>query len=261
MKKYKILSAALATAVLSGVPAMAQFNYQNGDLIVAFGNGVSSTVGNNTDVIVDLGSLAQFQNTSASPFSYNLSSVLNSTYGGVNSSVYWSAFGVNENFGNPSVSQGNANTIWTTLRRSNPANQTAAPHVDNASFAMFTLGDIQSVANFTSPGDANPGLIVDYAPGIELVDSSQSPYSTMMTSPYSGNFQNDWAYNVLNNGAGVSDLYQSDPGGTTQHGAYLGNFNLSSGGLLTFSPVPEPSTWAMMGTGTLAFMALRRRRS
>ena len=55
MKRYKVLTAAVAAAVLSGASAMAQFNYQNGDLMAAFSNGGT------TDVIVNLGSIANFQ--------------------------------------------------------------------------------------------------------------------------------------------------------------------------------------------------------
>jgi hypothetical protein len=83
-------------------------------------------------------------------------------------------------------------------------------------------------------------------------------YSTMMSNPYNGNLQGDWYYNVLNHGAGVSDLYQNDPNAT--RASYLGNFSLNSSGLLTFQPVPEPSSWAMLGSGILVLIALRRRR-
>jgi hypothetical protein len=260
MKKFKFLSAALAAAVLGGSSAMAAFNYQNGDLVLALGNGVGSSVGQNTDVLVDLGSLSQFQSPGGSPFSYNLNSVITSVFGSVSGSIYWGIFGVNDSFGNPSVSQNDPNTIWTTLKRSNPAIKTANPHVDNATFAGFTVGDIEQISNFTHPGDANPGIITDFSAGIELIDSTQSPFSAQMTSPYSGNFQGDWAYNILNSGIGTSDLYQSDPGDITARGAYLGKFSLDSGGTLTFSPVPEPATWAMIGSGALALFALLRRR-
>jgi hypothetical protein len=263
MKKYKILSAAIAVAVLGGANAMAQFNFQNGDMVIGLGNGVSTSPGVFYDVLVDLGSISQFQNTSASPFSYNLSSVLNAVDGGVSSQLYWGVFGENDSFANPGVSQSDPNTVWTTLKRTNPANRTNRPHVDNATFAGATVGDMESIGNFTQPGQANPGIIVDYGsapnPTVE-VDSSQSPFSQLMTDPNSGNFGGDWAYNILNSGAGTSDLYQSDPGDITGRGVYLGNFNLSSGGLLTFTPVPEPSTWLMLGSGALTLLALRRRK-
>jgi hypothetical protein len=258
MKKYKILSVAVAAAVLSGASAMAQFNYQNGDMLAAFGNGGS------TDVIVDLGSIANFQQAGASAFSYNLNSVLTAEFGSVNSSIYWSVFGVNDtslSSFNSSVFQTDQNTMWTTVARSNPSNKGITPFVGGNSLQQGgAVGDVETIGNLTSPGDAGAGQIVDYAAGIELVKVSLGGFSTMMNNPYSGNFQGDWTYNVLNNGAGTSDLYQSDPGNHfTQRQNYLGNVVLDPTGLLTFNPVPEPSTWAMIGSGALALLALRRR--
>ncbi len=242
----------MSAAGLSGATAMAQFNYQNGDLLAAFGNG------SGTDVIVNLGSISSFQQGVAN--SWDLSSVLTSVFGSVNSGLYWSVFGVNDqSIGyDPTITQGDPNTIWATLGRSNPAIQTHAPLIQgNSSSFQLPVGDIESIGNITTPGQAAPGLIVDYSPGIEEVSSSVGNYSTDMTSPYSGNFAGDWYYNVLNHGVGVSDLYQNDP--NASHGSDLGNFSLDSSGLLTFNPVPEPSAWVMMGSGVLALLALRRR--
>jgi hypothetical protein len=57
----------------------------------------------------------------------------------------------------------------------------------------------------------------------------------------------------------VLDLYQYDPG-TANLGQYLGNFSLNPAGALLFTPVavPEPTTWAMFGSGLIAFAAARR---
>jgi hypothetical protein len=256
MKKYKILSGVVAAAVLGGASAMAQFNYHNGDMLAAFGNGGS------TDVIVDLGQISNFQ-AGAVTQTFNLNAVLTATFGSVNSGLYWSVFGVNDTSigGNGSVTQTDANTMWNTLARSNPANKTTTPFVGGSSASQqLPVGDIETIGNLTSPNQAGPGMIVDYAPGIELVDTSLGGYSPMMNNPYNGNFQGDWTYNILNHGVGVSDLYQSDPGNHfSQRATYLGNFDLSSGGSLTFNAVPEPSTWAMIGTGLLTFLAIRRR--
>lgn len=253
MKKNAILSGAVAAVALCAMDATAQFNYQNGDMLAAFGNGGS------TDVIVNLGSISQFQQLNGGTLSYNLNAVLTSVFGSVNSGVYWSVFGVNDTSlgGDPSVTQPDVNTVWNTLARSNPSVKTATPFDGgNSTAQQLPVGDIESIGNQTVPGNVGPGLITDYAPGIELVSVSLGGYSTMMNSPYNGNFQGDWYYNVLNNGAGVSDLYQSGP---DARATYLGNITLGSSGTMTFNSVPEPSAWAMLGSGTLALLALRRR--
>ena len=255
MKTNIILSGVVAAVALGAMDASAQFNYHNGDLLAAFGNGGS------TDVIVDLGAISNFQPANWVANSWNLNSVLTATFGSVSSSVYWSVFGVNDTSsgGNPAVTQGDPNTIWSTLARSNPTHKTTTPLIlGNSTAFQLPLGDIQSIANLTSPGLAAPGLIVNDGVGIELVSTSLGGYSTMMTGAYNGNLQGDWSYNMLNNGVGVSDLYQSDPNNT--RATYLGNFSLDSTGMLAFTPTPEPSTWAMLGSGALALLAIRRRK-
>jgi hypothetical protein len=255
MKQNAILSGVVATMALCAMDASAQFNYHNGDLIAAFGNGGS------TDVIVDLGAISNFQPANWATYSWNLNSILTSTFGSVSSGVYWSVFGVNDTSsggGNPNVTQGDPNTIWATLARSNPANQTHPPHPAGSSASyQLPLIFIQTIADTTSPGLASPGLIQDYAPGEELVDTSLGGFSPMMNNPYNGDFQGTWYYNTLNHGVGVSDLYQNDPG--VSPSTYLGDFSLNSSGVLTYNPIPEPSTWAMFGSGVLALFALRRR--
>ena len=159
----------------------------------------------------------------------------------------------------PTITQGDPNTVWTTLARSNPANQTHAPFIQgNSSSFGLAVGDIESIGNVTSPNQASPGLIVDFAPGIEEVSTSVGNFTPYMTSPYSGNLPElTGIYNTLNHGVGVSDLYQNDP--STTIASYLGDFSLNSAGVLTFNPVPEPSSWAMIGSGVLALLAIRRR--
>jgi hypothetical protein len=262
MKRYKILTAAMAAAVLSGASAMAQFNYQNGDMLVAFGNGGP------TDVIVDLGAISNFQQPGTPSTSLNLSSVLNSAFGGVNSSVYWAVFGVNDTTLSPynsSVTQASPYTVWASMAEYTPGVSNSIPNASgNANSQHQTVSAIKGIANLTSPADANPGLIQDYSPGVELVASSLGGFSALMNSssdPGAGNMGETWAYNMLNFGAGVSDLDQYDPGNPLSTPAsYLGNINLAQTGVLTFNPVPEPSTWAMLGSGFLALLILRHRK-
>jgi hypothetical protein len=262
MKRYKILTIAMSAAVLGGASAMAQFNYQNGDLIVAFGNGGT------TDVVVDMGALSNFQQPGATANSWNLSSVLGSVFGSVNSGIYWAAFGVNNTTlspSNPSVVQASPYTVWSSLARMDPNTPNLTPSVSgNANSQHLAANQIETIANLTSPGMASPGQIVDYALGIELVSTSLGGFSPLMNSssdPGAGNLGGTWANNMLNYGQGTSDFYQNDPGNPlTTSATPLGTIALSPTGVLTFNPVPEPSTWAMIGSGFLTLLALRRRK-
>jgi hypothetical protein len=250
----------MAAAVLSGAGAMAQFNYQNGDLLAAFGNGGS------TDVIVNLGSIANFQQGNA--YSQDLSGVLDAVFGSVNSSVYWAVFGVNDTTlspSDPSVTQASPYTVWGTLARSNPGIQNNTPTVSgNASSQHQTVNEMKTVSNLTSPGEASPGAIIDYAAGIEEVATSLGGFSSLVNSssnPLGGDWQGTWAYDMLNEGAGISDFYQNDPGNPlTTPASYLGDFSLSPSGVLAFNAVPEPSTWVLTSSGLLALLAIRRRK-
>jgi hypothetical protein len=254
MKKYKILYGVLAAAALCGVDATAQINYQNGDLLAGFRNGGS------TEIIMDLGSISLFQQAGAAPFSFNgVSSALTGQFGSL-SSVTWSVFGVNDtsqSIFNHSVTQTDANTMWTTKARINPAIQTSAPFVGgNSSQQLLAVGDVQTIGGLTST--STPG-VAQISLNIVSVATSLGGYSSLMGNPYNGNLQGDWGYNIENTGPGASDLYQSDPGNPfTQKGSYRGDFVLGPSGTLTFNPVPEPSTWALLGTGLLTLLGARR---
>jgi hypothetical protein len=264
MKKYKFLTAAMAAAALSGVSALAQFNYQNGDLIAAFGNGGT------TDVIVNLGTLSNF--TFGSPNTWNLNSVLDATFGST-SGVYWAVFGVNNTSQpgyDPLVTQTSPYTVWSTLAENPAGTQNVTPPVSgDVSSQHAAANQIVSILNFTSPGEAGAGQIVDYSPGIEQVATSLGGFSSLMNNAgagYNGNLAGTWSYNMLNTGPGTSDFYQNDPPTfynqvSSTPATYLGNFALDGSGDLAFNPVPEPSSWVMMGSGMLALFAIRRRKS
>jgi len=120
MKKTILLSGVVAAAVLSGTSAMAQISYANGDLLAAFGKSGSSV-----DLVVDLGSISQYQSKNASTINLSsISTALTSVFGGT-SGVYWATFGVNDTSGasgayDATVTQADANTIWTSMPGSGP---------------------------------------------------------------------------------------------------------------------------------------------
>ncbi len=255
MNKTKILLGVIASAALCGTPALAQINYQNGDLLAGFRNGGS------TELIVDLGSIANFQTAYYATNFTGMAAAITSVFGST-SGVYWSVFGANDTSSSPynlAVTQTDPNTLWNTLARSNPNNRTTAPFVAGSSASQgLAVGVVGSIGGLTS--SSLPG-VTDISLNIVSVNTSLGGYSSFMADPNSGNLGGNWPYSIENLGAGVSDLYQSNPGNHfTQHGSYLGSFTLAANGALTFVGVPEPSTWAMLGTGGLSLLCFARAR-
>jgi hypothetical protein len=255
MKKNKILLGVMAAAALCGMDAMAQISYQNGDLLAGFRKGGSP------DVILDLGSISLYQQFGATPgypagfqVNANLSTALQNTFGTL-STMQWSIFGVNDG-GTALTGQSDANTVWSSKRRNNAGIQSSAPFGNPSSDSQaLAVGDIKAIGNNTGSGSTG---VNDLAPGIVSVDATVANYTPDMGSPYNGDFEGTYSYNIERTGTGVLDLYEVNP---NSPGQYLGNFSLSSGGDLTFNPVPEPSTWAMLGTGLLTLVAIRRNRN
>ncbi len=242
MKKIKILTATLAVAALGGFNAMAQLNYQTGDLLAGFGNSGSANY-----VLVDLGSITNFQVASAA-YTWDFSSVLSSTVGGVNNNVYWSVFGVNDLINNPNsgIQQGDQNTVWNTART---LGQTVP---GDQSFLVTPYNQIITLANVSigAATDISAGVITAPSGTVDGFNSQMIP---------GGDFAGTWTYNTTRRGANLLYLMQNDPANSGSPAQNLGSFSLSSGGVLTFNTVPEPSTWAMIGSGALALLAIRRR--
>ena len=258
MKKHLYLTAALAAAVLSGPSAMAQITYHNGDMLAAFGK-----AGSTVDVVVDLGSISQFQQAGAATINFaGVSSALTTTFGST-TGLYWAVFGANDTTSAPfdaSVTQADPNTIWATMARSNPNVQTVAQAVSgNSGSQNNALGDIQ-IIGFLAAGSG-----ITLAPNIVSAssDAQWNGFTPQMTSA-STSLNGDWSYNMLNvGGAGTADLYQSDPSSSVAAKMnYLGNFTLGSGGNFAFNaaPVPEPTTVALLGGGLVSLLAFRRRK-
>ena len=255
MKKHKILTAALAAAVLGGSTAMAQLNYTTGDLILAFGK-----AGNATDTLVNLGSLANYQTYPAS-YAFDLSSVL-STYGGSLTGVKWSLFAVNDlnNGGQSGVVQGDANTVWA----SSTTSTRVVPGQDNTdAFLVSTFNQINTLLASVQTDGSFTGITIAGTTGAATVSSAVADgYSAQMIN-YSGSpgmFDGTWSYNIMKNGAGTEYLLQNDANNTGNNALLEASFTLSSGGLLSVTTVPEPTTWAMVGSGMLALLAIRRRK-
>ena len=268
MKTTKILTAAIAAAVLCEAGALAQsFTYNQGDLLAAFGK-----TGSGNDLIVDLGSASLYQNAAGSS-SFNItgvnSTLLTSAFGNLDN-IYWTVFGYVGTTG----SLGPQNTLFVSNPRADAGTQTLARH----SLTSSAQGQVTSYMQAIVDG-ATSSAYGETVPANQIVELSNSlniggdPVSFSVGvndfSGNSGNFGGTWIWDVRNfsptgfaagSTPSVSDLYQQTPG-TANTGIYLGDFALNNNGTLAFNPVPEPSTWAMLGGGLLTLIAMRRRKN
>jgi hypothetical protein len=264
MKTAKIITSALAALVICDVAAQAQsFTYNSGDLLAAFRKSGSAD-----DLIVDLGSASTFQNATGSMSISGVNSALLTSVFGNLDGIYWSVFGYVGTTGSPLGSQ---NTLFVTDPRSG---NISTPNDPNSS--LTSSGQRQVISKMTAIADGATSLYATVLAN-QIVEVSSSlnvggdPISYTVGIGSQGDFNGTWSPDPENltptgfatsGNPSVSDLFQQNPGAANS-GTYLGDFVLGQDGSLTFnsvSSVPEPSTWAMLGTGAMALFAIGRSR-
>lgn len=267
LKQYALAIAAVAGSLL-GLNASAQsFSYNNGDLLLGF-RSTSST----SNLVVDLGSASALlyghQAGDTVTITAFTASQLTSTFGSLNN-LYFSVFGdINNNSSSLPL-----NTLWLSTPRSDvntqtsPVNSLSSTGQGNirsyldavaAGASATTLGAIAlSSTVVIEPGSMNTPGTISYLKGIANQNNtgiSGNIHGTWNGFPVEGlttaTFGTDTTPLVL-------DLYQQNPG-TANVGQFQGTFTLDNSGVLTFTAVPEPSTFAMFGSGLLALAAIRR---
>jgi len=254
LNKIVFMSAAMAGS-LWGLTASAQiFTYNPGDLFVAF----RTTTGPN-DLVVDIGSSSTYQG-GGGPFTISgvNASTLTSTFGGLDG-IYWSVFGyASDNALFTSSPRGDINTQTDPTPSAPVSGQEAVISKMGAILgAAVNNGTALSSSQVLINSSLNLGSRLSYSIGVASLAGANQP----------GNFRNTWISVENFTGTGfaasgapdVSDLYQNEPGNPlTTSGTYLGNFSLGNDGSLTFNPVPEPNTFALMGAGMFALTFMRR---
>jgi hypothetical protein len=248
----KIIIASLLAVGLSG----SAFAAVNSDLILGFTNdGSVNSNGQSVNLEIDLGQVSQFQvgGAYAGGGTFN---VLDLTSLGANAigAVYGSDFATNTGLTWAVVGTSGNTTTTRTLW----ATQTAPTSV---------LDGVASTAGYigkASLTQATPAAkIVTYYNGL-------TSSSAQIATTFSGSWKTTDAaltffnpVTQLSSTVGTaSDLYQV-AAVANQAGTFLGTFDITSSGELTFSTaIPEPSTYAaILGAAVLGFVALRRRRS
>lgn len=265
MKLKKLTLAMMAVAGSMGSwNASAQFI--TGDLMLGF----RAVGGSSSNLVVDVGPASTYLNASA-PVAVGqfTAQQVTGTFGSLNN-LYLSVFGYVDASGNPASLGLPAYTLFVT-----GANPLHALDANGLGVAESYLTAIANGAQAGSLGAVSLGGSVVREPSAMNVAGNLSYFNGIANpnnSSVGGNIHNTWSASVegatsASFGAGttplVVGLFEYQPGSSGNSfnnplGTLVGNFQFNNDGSLTFNPVPEPATWAMVGSGFLILTALRR---
>ena len=219
------LLAVLGLASISTVKAAPY----NGDLIIGF------TEGTGNDVVYDLGAASSL----TSGETWDLSSILS----GYNlSTISWGVIGA--------LNTGSPRSAWSTTDGS-----VAPISIPNLSAWGKNNTAISSIyQNFASAG-------MGQSISIDVTDANSWNSQTInpsLTTQYANVYGNPNVAGITSDALYLIHSDNSVP-------ILLGNFNLDNTGLVTFSPVPEPSTYALLVVagllGLSRFKSLHRKQA
>ena len=257
MKLNKLTTAlvALASAAVLSTSAQAagsvNASYTSGDLLVGF-----ELSGAANNYVVDLGSASQLtSNQSFQLSTADLVADFGSGWANSNSNVVtnpdlqWGLIANDQG----KLAQGNANTIWFTSTSSTALNGFSASALHGIS---------NSIQNLDTGSGGFLGTTTTSDTTNAINQSAAAANSWTSFAPGSTGFGLGISVEQANNvgpTAAVEDVFEYVPG--TSQANLLGTLSLSSGGVLTFTAVPEPSTYALGITAVVLFLVLKRRKS
>jgi hypothetical protein len=265
-----LLMAGLSTSAFAGVPT--------GEIVLGFK--ATGGTGSASNLEIDLGSISTFKAVSGT---VTLTNLLNTGAFGTNtidtvfgaswntrSDVLWGAVGTV--FNGTSGPGGEAQrTIWGTR-------MTNTSLLDGVSTST-SWGNLTFIGSATPVASITP-LLSNFGSsptvGGSLIGSSYliaangvGSWSSQETSSASFKAFNPGPFNASNsfeNSANISgafvasDLYELVPGTNGSPSTYLGTLAIWTNGNVTFSTIPEPSTYAaIIGALVLGFVIVRRR--
>lgn len=285
------LVALVALAVVA--PAQMLLTYNPGDLFIGFRqDGTANTLA------VKIGTASQFltptfggtatagssfnvqfgviPSTSTQVFDLNtdLTAVFGSTWSnnpGDGTGVRWAVVGFTKNSGNDVPIVGyNARTLFVTRARPEPTVQSTVDPAPSAignrtgfaaAFNGFTVGGLGAYAGNSSTANSSVAYIGATA--------DANNWGTRIDNGSPGSFGLGGGNEVEQASAGdysgptdsVLDLWISPNTGSTllTKNTYAGSFTLNNAGQLSFTAVPEPSTYALLALAGVAAIAMRWR--
>jgi len=239
---------ALAAMAYVGTSAQAQLLYNDKDILVAFSNSNGSHTGNT--YLANIGSVDNFLSGGAF-YNPSVAVVVNSgsasgyltdisTAGLTVGTSYWGAFGLD-------ITNFNGD-IWLSKQ-----NGTSAIPDGGAFNAANNMGTMIFTA--TDPTDGAVTVSGSYIQNTGDTNSYGS-YNFGTNSPVQS--WGNYAFSTEAATSSALDLYALTEGGAGL-GTKLGTFNFNaSNGQISFTAIPEPSTYALIGLGLGSLVLLRR---
>lgn len=249
---------ALAGLTIASQSATAALTYTPGDILLGFRTPTK-------DYVIDLGNYSNFttlqQNVTVTNLNADLTTLLGTNWA-TNTTLSWGAVGYYTN----------SNASLTFASKGESVLGTAEVGWDQAS-RTTTIANNTAISTFSLNAYSNLASNTANLTGIiSTPDSATAAYwSNFVTGSYTGD--NGISFGVFNptieaNASGGTaitntalDLFKMSVNSGGGAGAYQGTFTVAGNGDLVFNAVPEPSTYAMLGVGAIAFLGMMRRRS
>jgi len=263
LKKLTLATMAVVGSVWSW-NASAQF--VTGDLMLGF----RSIAGSSSNLVVDVGPASTYLDATA-PISVNqfTAQQVIDTFGALNN-LYLSVFGYVDASGNPASLGLPARTLFVT--GADPLNTL------DANGLGVTESYLTAIVNGTQAGSLGAlslgGSVVREPSAMNV--AGELSYFNGIANPAQpmtgGNIHNTWSASVEGATSAtfgtdttplVLDLFEYQPGSSGNSfnnpmGTLVGDFQFNNDGSMTFNPVPEPATWALVSSGFLVLTAVRR---